>query len=336
MEDTYNLKDITNEVLEGKLIGKEEAMFLAGQPLEELCRAADEIRERFCGNTFDICSVINCKCGKCPEDCKYCAQSVYNRAEVNGHSLIDTEAMLKQAKHNKELGALRVELVAGGRRMSDKEIDAVCESIKAVKKEVDIEICVSFGLLEKKDFDKLKEAGVSRAHCNLEASEKFFQTLCTTHTYEEKKKTILAAKEAGLSICSCGIFGLGETMEDRIELALTERELGVKSLPLNMLNPIPGTPYEDAAVLSNNEMRRIAAVFRFILPDAAVRMAAGRNRLPDKGERCFRSGANAAITGDFLTVAGSETNQDMEMLERLGYEPKLWEGKQQTPERKSL
>lgn len=325
MEYTYNLQEIKNRIISGEQINKEEALFVAGQPLEELCAAADEIRETFCGNAFDICSVINCKCGNCSEDCRYCAQSVYNHATVEGHPLISTEEMLKQAKRNKALGALRCELVSGGRRMSDKEIDTVCESIRAVKQEVDIEICVSFGLLERRHFEKLKAAGVSRAHCNLESSESFFQTLCTTHTYEEKIATIKAAKEAGLSICSCGIFGLGETMEDRIELAFRERELGVKSLPLNMLKPIKGTPFENAAMLSNDEMRRVAAVFRFILPDASVRMAAGRDRLWDKGEACFQSGSNAAITGDFLTVSGSKINQDMEMLERLGYEPKLWE-----------
>lgn len=325
MEYTYSLQEIKDRVLSGELINKEEALFVAERPLEELCAAADEIREKFCGDIFDICSVINCKCGNCPEDCRYCAQSVYNHAEVKGHPLISTEEMLKQARHNKELGALRCELVSGGRRMSDKEIDKVCESIRAVKQEVDIEICVSFGLLERRHFEKLKAAGVSRAHCNLESSEKFFQTLCTTHTYEEKIATIKAAKEAGLSICSCGILGLGETMEDRIELALNERALGVKSLPLNMLKPIPGTPFENMEMLSNDEMRRTAAVFRFILPDASVRMAAGRDRLEDKGEACFKSGSNAAITGDFLTVAGSKTNQDMEMLKRLGYKLALWD-----------
>ncbi len=325
MEYTYSLQEIKNRILNGEQVNREEALFVSEQPLEELCAAADEIRERFCGNIFDICSVINCKCGNCPEDCRYCAQSVYNHAKVEGHSLISTEEMLKQARHNKALGALRCELVSGGRRLSDKEIDRVCESIRDVKKEVDIEICVSFGLLEKRHFEKLKAAGVSRAHCNLESSKKFFKTLCTTHTYEEKIATIKAAKEAGLSICSCGILGLGETMEDRIDLALNERALGVKSLPLNMLKPIKGTPFENAEMLSNDEMRRIVAVFRFILPDASVRMAAGRDRLWDKGEACFKSGSNAAITGDFLTVSGSRTNQDMKMLESLGYEMKLWE-----------
>ncbi|MGN0395826.1 MAG: biotin synthase BioB [Coprococcus sp.] len=320
MNDSYSLQGLKRKVLNGEQIDKAEALFLAVQPLEELCVAADEIREKFCGDTFDICSVINCKCGKCPEDCRYCAQSVHNHANVNGHALIDTEEMLKQARHNKELGALRCELVAGGRRMSDSEIYKVCESIRAIKREVDIEICVSFGLLEKRHFEMLKEAGVSRAHCNLEASEQFFKTICTTHTYQDKISTIKAAKETGLSICSCGIFGLGETMEDRIELALMERSLGVKSLPLNMLKPIPGTPYENAEPVSNEEMQRIVAIFRFILPDAAIRMAAGRDRLNDKGKACFKSGSNAAITGDFLTVSGNKINQDMEMIRKLGYE----------------
>ncbi len=317
------VEDIKRKVLKGGLITREEALVIAEAPLELICEAADEIREFFCGNTFDLCSVISCKCGNCPEDCAYCAQSVYNEAVVKVRPLIDTDRMIKYAKHNKELGALRCELVAGGRRMSDNEIDKVCESIKAVKREVDIEICVSFGLLEKRHFEKLKEAGVSRAHCNLESSKEFFKSLCTTHSYEEKINTIKAAKEAGLSICSCGIFGLGETMEDRIELAFTERELGVKSLPLNIIKPIPGTKFENAKMLSYDEIKRIIAVYRFILPDASIRMAAGRDRLDDTGRACFECGSNAAITGDFLTVSGSNAVKDVEMLNDMGYEIKL-------------
>ena len=165
----------------------------------------------------------------------------------------------------------------------------------------------------------MKEAGASRVHCNLESSERYFPSVCTTHTYADKIETLRAAKRAGLSICSGGIMGLGETMEDRIDMVLTARELGVKSIPVNVLNPIPGTPYENNPVLTNDEVRRIVAVFRFIIPDASIRLAGGRGLLGDKGEGCFAGGANAAISGDMLTTAGITVETDMALLEKMGY-----------------
>ena len=176
---------------------------------------------------------------------------------------------------------------------------------------------------EEEQFKKLKEAGASRVHCNLETSERFFPQVCTTHSFAEKKETLKAAKRAGLSLCSGGIMGLGETMEDRIDMVLTARELGVKSIPVNLLNPIPGTPYEHNRILSNDELCRITAIFRFLLPDGMIRLAGGRGLIGDKGEKCFRSGANAAISGDMLTTAGITVETDMELMKTLGYEVKL-------------
>lgn len=325
METVYSLQDIKNRVLNGEFINKEEALFVSGQPLSEISAAADEIRKKFCGNGFDICTIINGKCGKCSEDCKYCAQSAFNHTVVEGYPLLDTEEIVKQAKYNDERGVLRFSIVTSGKKLSNAEVDQVCESIRKIRKETNLSVCVSFGLLNKEQFQKLKKAGVSRVHCNLEASRDFFQKICTTHTYDEKIATIKAAKEAGLGICSGGIMGLGETMEDRIDLALCVRELGVKSIPVNMLNPIKGTPYEDSEIMTNEELCRTIAVFRFVVPDASIRMAGGRGLLPDKGESAFRSGANAAISGDMLTTSGISIEQDMKIIESLGYEPRLWD-----------
>ena len=195
----------------------------------------------------------------------------------------------------------------------------MCEAIRAIRKQVDIEVCVSFGLLDEEQFRKVKAAGASRVHNNLETSRRNFPNVCTTHTFADKVAAIKAAKSAGLSVCSGGIMGLGETVEDRIDMALALRELEVKSVPVNMLNPISGTPYEDNVRLTVDDMRRIVAVYRFILPDAAIRLAGGRGLMEDKGEGCFRSGANAAISGDMLTTAGYTIETDMDMLDRIGY-----------------
>lgn len=317
------VQGLKEKVLCGGQIEKKEAMALVDAELEELCEAADEIRKKFCQNGFDICTIINGKSGKCSENCKYCAQAGCYAASVEEYPLLPVEKLVEGATRNAKQGVLRYSIVTSGRRLNKEEVDRVCESVQEIKKETDIGVCVSLGLLEEEDFVNLKKAGVSRVHNNLEASRQYFPKVCTTHTYDDKIAAIQAAKKAGLSVCSGGIMGIGETMEDRIDMALTLRKLEICSVPVNMLNPIPGTPLEHQKILSEDEMCRILAVYRFILPNASIRMAGGRGLLPDKGERCFRSGANAAISGDMLTTSGITVEKDMEMLQRLGYIPKL-------------
>lgn len=318
------IQELKEKVFCGDLLEKQEIMELLEAPLEELSQAADEIREHFCGNRFDMCTIINGKCGKCSEDCKYCAQSIHFHTNCEeSYPLLSTEKLLEQARHNKEQGVLRYSIVTSGKRLSDREVEQVCDSIRSIRRETGIEVCVSFGLLGVEQFKKIREAGASRVHCNLESSERYFKEVCTTHTYQEKIETLKAAKEAGLSVCSGGIMGLGETMEDRVDMAFALRNLGVTSIPVNLLNPIPGTPYEKNRVLSNEELIRIAAIFRFIIPDASICLAGGRGLLSDKGRKCFKSGANAAISGDMLTTAGITVETDMELLKELGYEVRL-------------
>ena len=324
IEKTTYIEELKKKIFEGYQITKDEAIELSTQPLAELCQAADEIREKFCDNTFDMCTIINGKSGRCSEDCKFCAQSARYQTDVEGYPLLGTDEILEQAKYNDEKGVLRFSIVTSGRALSDRNIDKVCESIRAIKRETSIDVCVSFGLLNEEQFRKVKEAGVTRIHCNLESSRDFFETVCSTHTYDEKIETLKAARRAGLSICSGGIMGLGESMEDRIDMALDLRELGVRSIPVNLLNPIPGTPFERNTKLTNEDMQRIVAVYRFILPDSSIRLGGGRGLLPDKGEKCFESGANATISGDMLTTTGITIDQDMELLNRLGYKVELW------------
>ncbi|HJD42082.1 MAG TPA: biotin synthase BioB [Candidatus Mediterraneibacter quadrami] len=318
-----NLKELTDQVINGKKISKEEALFLYRQPLLELCGSADKIRKYFCSDQFDICTIINARSGSCSENCKFCAQSAHNHTCAATYPLLSKEVILAQAKINHEQGVLRYSIVTSGKRLSDAEVDLMCEVVREIKEKIGISVCVSFGLLNEQQFRKLKEAGVTRVHNNLETSRRNFQNICTTHKFDDKIQAIRAAQAAGLSVCSGGIMGLGETAEDRIDMALTLRELGVRSIPVNMLNPIPGTPFENNERLTPEDMQRIVAVYRFILPRASIRLAGGRGLMPDKGKSCFTSGANAAISGDMLTTAGITTKTDMALLKELGYEVKI-------------
>lgn len=317
MEQAIN--QLEEKLLAGERIEKAEALELVEAPLEELCRTADRIRRKFCENHFDICTIINGKSGKCPENCKYCAQSSHYAAGTEEYPLLSGEEMLKAALRNQEAGVLRFSIVTSGRRLSDREVEQVCRCFRLLKEKTSLSLCASHGLLSYEQYRKLKEAGVERIHNNLETSRRFFPKICTTHTYDDKRAAIQAAQQAGLSVCSGGIMGMGETWEDRIDLALDLRELGIHSIPVNVLNPIPGTPLEGQKTLELPEIRRIVAIFRLIHPDGAIRMAGGRGMLPDKGESVFASGANAAISGPMLTTSGISMEEDMRILGRLGY-----------------
>lgn len=313
-------KELKKKLLLGEQITRPEAITLYAQPLKELCETANEIREHFCSNSFDICTIINGKSGRCSENCRFCAQSAHNHTGADEYPLLSTKEILTQAKLNDDKGVLRYSIVTSGKRLSDDEVDKMCETIRMIKAQTGISVCVSFGLLNEEQYGKLKEAGVSRVHNNLETSRGNFPNICTTHTFDDKVAAIRAAQSVGFTVCSGGIMGLGETVEDRIDMAFTLCELGIKSVPVNMLNPIPGTPFAQNKKLTADDMCRIVAVYRFILPDASIRLAGGRGLLPDKGRSCFLSGANAAISGDMLTTAGITVETDMQLLKELEYE----------------
>lgn len=317
------VSELKNKILRGEDVNKTEALQLADAPLEELQRAADELREHFMGDKFDMCTIINGKSGRCSENCKYCAQSAHYHTDVETYPLLDTEEILKQAQYNYDRGVLRYAVVTSGRALSDAEVDKLCETFKEVHAKCPIRLCVSGGLLNEAQFRRLKAAGVERVHNNLEASPKFFPEICTTHTFQDKVEAIKAAQRAGLEVCSGGIMGLGESLEDRIDMALELRKLGVDSVPVNLLNPIPGTPFEANERLSPEEYGRTVAIFRFLLPKAFIRLAGGRGLLEDKGEACFKGGANAAISGDMLTTSGYTIQSDMNLINDIGYRCRL-------------
>ena len=269
--------------------------------LEKLSTASNELRQHLCGNAFDICAIINGKNGRCSENCKFCAQSVHYKVSIEEYSLLDCKSLLKDAIYNFDKGILRYSVVTSGKKLAEDELESICNSYSEIRKNSYIFLCASHGLLFLEQLLKLKNIGVQRYHNNLEISRRNFPNICTTHTYEDKINTIKAAQKAGLEICSGGIIGLGETMGDRIDMALGIREFGVKSVPVNILSPIPETPCGKLPVLTANEVRKTVAIFRFILPEAAIRLAGGRNLMADKGRFLFLSGANATISGGILS-----------------------------------
>ena len=317
-----DVQSLAQKVLDGHHVTREEALWLYEQPLKELSFLANKIREHFCSTGFDICTIINAKSGRCSENCRFCSQSIHSHTASAVYPLLSAEKIVEQAKQDAAQGVLRFSIVTSGKRLTNREVLKICEAVKAIKATCNISVCVSLGLLKQEQFCWLKEAGVERVHNNLETSERYFPSVCTTHTFADKIAAIRAAQAAGLPVCSGGIMGLGESVEDRIDMALSLRELGVKSIPVNMLNAIEGTPFEGNQRLLPEDMQRIVAVYRFILPEASIRLAGGRGLLGDKGLACFKAGANAVISGDMLTTAGITVATDMQLIKSLGFEPK--------------
>ena len=227
---------------------------------------------------------------------------------------------MAEAKRQEAQGMLRYAIVTAGKKVTGEELDQICRAAERILQETNLSVCASVGLLGEAEYRQLKQAGVDRVHNNLETSRQHFPHICTTHTFGDKCAAIRAAQAAGLSVCSGGILGMGETAEDRIDLAFTLDELGVDSVPVNLLNGIPGTPLAGQPRLAEEELRRTVAVWRFLLPKVTIRLAGGRGLLADKGEGCFRAGANGAISGDMLTTAGISGRTDRQLVEKLGYE----------------
>lgn len=297
--------------------------FIASMPRKELYELAHRTTRKYLGNRFDSCSIINAKSGNCSENCKWCSQSVFSRCNIEKYPLVSIDRAVKEGLYNSSFGIKRFSLVTSGKRVSKKEIDEICKIVKALKETGKIIPCVSLGLIDEEDMNKLTAAGVTRYHCNMESSPSYFGELCTTHTQEEKIKTLKAAEKAGLSLCSGGIIGMGETLDDRIELALLLRDLNVKSIPINFLNPIKGTPLQDAKPLTEDEILTTIAIFRLINPTAFLRFAGGRALISKEiQEKALYIGINSAIMGDMLTTLGNSARNDIAMFKAAGYK---WE-----------
>jgi len=308
-------------VLSGKQLNFGQAVELAKcKPPSELYKAADELRRALHSNHFDLCSIVNAKSGKCSENCKFCAQSTHYDVEVETYDVVDKEIAVTLARENEEQGVKRFSLVTAGRSVSDLQLDKFEKIYRRLRQETSLSFCASMGFLTAEKAERLKEMGVKRYHCNLETCKSFFPEICTSHSWEDKINTIKIAQNAGLEVCSGGIIGMGETLEQRLELAFELRELGILSIPLNILTPIKNTPFANLKPLDVGEVLTCVAMFRFINPQAIVRLAGGRNLLGDEQDRCFTSGANGSIVGDYLTTIGNSLSEDIRMFKDLGFD----------------
>lgn len=304
-------------------IDKEYALELsmaAGLDIFKLFYLANLTRIKSRGNKVDLCSIVNAKSGACPEDCSFCAQSVHSRTDVKAYPLITEEKILEAAVSAKKFGAKRFCVVTSGRKVSGKEIENICSFVSNIKN-LGLLPCATLGMLSLSELEMLKEAGLHRYHHNLETSEAFFKEICTTHTFREKIKVIEAAKSISLSVCSGGIFGIGESWEDRIDMAFALKDLRVNSVPINFITPVYGTPLGDTELLNPMEALKIISIYRLILPESEIRICGGRpNTLRDLNSYIFMAGADGLLIGNYLTTSGRNPEDDLQMIKDTGLE----------------
>lgn len=314
------LEAVKKRALQGFPATIDEALELDGScTTEALSAAADEVRDRWCGDKVDTCSIVNARSGRCTENCKWCAQSRHFSTGIKEYEYIAPDEALKEAKGNAERGVGRFSLVTSGRKVAPADMERFCSIYRAIRRECDIRLCASMGLLSKVQLMQLKESGVERYHCNLETSSSYFPELCSTHTHEEKLRTIAAAREVGLDVCSGGIIGMGETMRQRLELAQEVRDAGAISMPVNILQPIKGTALENTPLIEEEEVIRSVALMRLVAPKLAIRFAGGRARLSAESTvRLLNGGVSGSIVGDLLTTIGKRIEDDFAMYESIG------------------
>ena len=314
-----NVLNLAQEIIDGRRITREDDLsFFLNCDLKELCEGADRIRAYFIGDKVYLCSIINGRSGRCPEDCKYCAQSAHHHTDCEIYDFLPEETILEACKMNESEGVDRFSIVTSGRALTGEEFDKAIHAYETMHRECKIDLCASMGFLNEEQLHRLHEAGVTSYHHNIETSRRNFPNICTTHTYDQKIETLKKVKAEGMCACSGGIIGMGETWEDRLDMAVSLAELGIDSIPLNALMPIKGTPLENLPQLTEDEILRTIAFFRYINPEANIRLAAGRALLTNDGEIAFQSGASATITGNMLTtVACATIRSDKQMLMNL-------------------
>ncbi len=302
---------------------KEDYLKLYDRNLDDLIKISSEITSKNFNNEVEACSILSAKTGACQENCKYCSQSRHNHAEIECHPLLDVETVKRAALSARDNGATRFCIVTSGRVPTDSDFEKILEMIKAVAAIDGIHCCASLGLLSEEQIKKIKEAGVERYNHNINTSENYHKEVCTTHNFKDRVHTVELIKKYGMEACTGVIIGMGETREDRVDMALSLKKLNPKTVPINFLNPIKGTPfegYEDK--INEEEILKTICIFRIILPTALLRYAGGRTtRLSKENQKKgITAGINSVLVGNYLTTAGSNSTEDKKMLKELNME----------------
>jgi biotin synthase len=322
------LAELGRRILSGGCVTREEGPWLfeldAAADIFDLLSWANRIREHFKGNKIHLCSIVNVKAGGCSENCRFCAQSAVYQTDAPRYGLIEEEPVLNAAQEAKANGVTALGLVAAWRGLEEGPVlDEICARLSALKDSGQARPDASLGIIKSQRVaDRLKESGLECYNHNLESSQRFFSQVCTTHTYEERVQTVRHLKAAGIKICSGGILGMGETRADRCDLAFSLRELGAHIVPINILNPIAGTPFEKKEPMPPLEILKTIACFRFILPRQEIMIAGGRAvNLRDLQSMIFMAGASALMVGNYLTTLNQPVEKDLQMLKDLGLDP---------------
>ncbi len=317
------LQQLADKIIAGGTATRRDALTICRlQGLEELFLLlvhAHAIRKHFRGNVIQLCAIVNAKSGRCSEDCMFCAQSSYYHTSVRHYALIDKDRILAAAQAAQQQGARHFSIVTSGRGISSRELTKVCDALRVIAQQGRVIPCASLGILSRSQLAMLREAGLKRYHHNLETASSYFRAICSTHRFEERVQTVRNAQETGLEICAGGIVGLGETWEQRMELAFALRDLGVDSVPLNFLHPIPGTPAARLSPPAPLEILQTIALFRFILPRTEIRICGGREvGLRTLQPFLYLAGADGIMIGNYLTTSGRSPAIDRQEIVDLG------------------
>ena len=325
--------DAVARVIDGESLDRRDGLALMAQPVGELAAGADYVRSAFGDDTVDACSIVNAKAGNCAEDCGFCAQSVHFDTGIDNYGLLDPEEILDAAKRAERDGAQRFGIVVAEKGVSKEnrpeEWQEVLRAIRLVRDETDVEVDASLGILTEEEARILSEEGLNHYNHNIETSPRFFPEIVDTHSFEDRVATLEVAKEAGMDLCAGVILGMGETPTDRVEAAIALQDVGISSLPVNILNPVAGTPLAEklggSADITTEEIVKSIAVFRLLHPEARVRLTGGRevNLDADEQHLPFEAGADGMLTGDYLTTSGQSPGDDIEVVEKAGLEPNM-------------
>jgi len=318
------IQKIGEKVLSGRSTTMKEIVPLLeakGPEIMELASVANRVRVKFAGNCIDLCSLLNAKSGRCPEDCAFCAQSAHYKTEAPTYPLMAVNEMVREAREAQEKRTERFCLISSGRQLNDKEFETVLEALSEIRNETELALDCSLGSLTQERAEALRRVGVTRYNHNLETAESHFSKICTTHSFQDRVRTIEILKDQGFSVCCGGIIGLGESAQQRLELAFSLRALEIDCIPLNFLNPRPGTPLEHSDPIPPLEIIKTIALFRLILPKGTLKIAGGREvNLRDLQSLALMAGANGLIIGNYLTTPGRSAEDDLAMLRDLGFE----------------